>query len=254
MPHYVVDPRRPRRLTGGTRALVEALAQDLRKDLLLCDHCVHRIEAHADHVRVHTKGPPGVRPLAAAKVILALPPRLLAKTIAFSPGLPPALVTTLAGIPTWMAGDAKFFALYDTPFWRADGLSGSAFSERGPLSETHDASVPDHSAALFGFLRLDHRERLHMADTLVTACVAQLVRYFGPAAAHSRTTRIMDWSRESFTATSADVPLFDHPDYGLPDSAAALWEGRLRFAGTETASQHGGYLEGALEAAERAVA
>jgi monoamine oxidase len=32
-----------------------------------------------------------------------------------------------------------------------------------------------------------------------------------------------------------------------------MWEGAIRFAGTETATQHGGYLEGALAAAERAV-
>jgi monoamine oxidase len=32
-------------------------------------------------------------------------------------------------------------------------------------------------------------------------------------------------------------------------SLANLWDGRLKLASTEMASQHGGYLEGACEAA-----
>ncbi len=58
---------------------------------------------------------------------------------------------------------------------------------------------------------------------------------------------------QPLTSTSSDVPLFEHPAYGLPDEAHSLWNGRIRFAGTEAAPEHGGYLEGALEAAERAV-
>lgn len=68
-----------------------------------------------------------------------------------------------------------------------------------------------------------------------------------------RTTILQDWSTDSFTATAMDGPLSEHPAYRLPAPCHHLWNNRLRFAGTEAAPDHGGYLEGALEAAERAV-
>ena len=39
-----------------------------------------------------------------------------------------------------MAGHAKFIALYERAFWREAGCSGTAMSQRGPLTEIHDAS------------------------------------------------------------------------------------------------------------------
>ncbi len=57
-----------------------------------------------------------------------------------------------AAVPGWMAGQAKALAFYDRPFCREAGLSGSAFSQAGPLGEPQDASPPGAGeAALFGF-------------------------------------------------------------------------------------------------------
>lgn len=47
--------------------------------------------------------------------------------------------------------------------------------------------------------------------------------------------------------------MYEHPHYSPPAGQTTIWDGIIHFAGTETASQHGGYLEGALNAAERAV-
>jgi len=44
-----------------------------------------------------------------------------------------------------------------------------------------------------------------------------------------------------------------HPAYGLPKVLSSLCDGHLILASTETATYFGGYLEGALEAAERCV-
>ena len=63
-----------------------------------------------------------------------------------------------------------------------------------------------------------------------------------------------DWARERFTATRFDEPpMYEHPFYQPPAGRTSIWDGTIHFAGTETADQHGGYLEGALSAAERAV-
>jgi monoamine oxidase len=47
--------------------------------------------------------------------------------------------------------------------------------------------------------------------------------------------------------------MYQHPLYHPPAGKTSIWDGTIHFAGTETADQHGGYLEGALTAAERAV-
>ena len=56
------------------------------------------------------------------------------------------------------------------------------------------------------------------------------------------------------TAVDADRdPPAHHPAYGLPRDVARLWDDRLVFASSEVAREHGGLLEGALEASEAAV-
>lgn len=62
-----------------------------------------------------------------------------------------------------------------------------------------------------------------------------------------------DWSEESETAVPEDLdPLTNFPSYGqIP--LAKSWNNKLIFAGTETNSQFGGHLEGALQSAEQAV-
>jgi monoamine oxidase len=47
--------------------------------------------------------------------------------------------------------------------------------------------------------------------------------------------------------------MVEHPVYHPPEGRTAIWNDTVLFAGTETAEQQGGYLEGALGAAERAV-
>ena len=60
-----------------------------------------------------------------------------------------------------------------------------------------------------------------------------------------------DWAYDTLTSTPTDrEPLRTHPEYGLPDAMKGIWDGKLLFAGTEVAGRFGGYLEGALEAAE----
>jgi monoamine oxidase len=48
--------------------------------------------------------------------------------------------------------------------------------------------------------------------------------------------------------------LDEEPEFLPPSGKTSFWDGSVHFAGTETADQLGGYLEGALSSAERAVA
>ncbi|KAG1661221.1 hypothetical protein FOA52_008266 [Chlamydomonas sp. UWO 241] len=206
----------------------------------------------------------------AAAVISTLTPRQLATAVAWSPALPPALAARWLAAPTWMAAQAKFMAWYAQPFWRSDGLSGSASSQpfwrshgpsgsdssqAGPLAEVYDAGDAHGGvAALFGFAGLPHQARAQLGEAeLKERCLAQLVRLFGPQAATPERVWLQDWATEVFTATRADLDAPpEHPDV-LAHDLPAPWQGRLHLAGSEFASEDPGYLEGAVQAAERAV-
>lgn len=187
----------------------------------------------------------------ADRFVLAVPPRV-ASELHFEPALSGDERQLLAGTPTWMAGVAKFLAVYDEPFWRQDGLSGDAMSRSGPLMEIHDAaSRSGRPGALFGFYGVAAHIRRDHPDELVAATQAQLERLFGPQARAPVQTFLRDWALAPETATEADQqPPSQHPTYGLPQSLSGAWEGRLLLGASEMARVNGGYMEGALEQAE----
>lgn len=240
------------RLAGGMSRLADALVAALPEDRLHRSTPVVALAQAEKGIRATSSDGMSIT---ARRVVLALPPRIAAHVINFTPALPNAALSAMSGIATWMAGQAKAVAVYDTPFWRAEGLSGDAMSRFGPLVEIHDASpVSGAPGALFGFIGLPPQARTEEAR-LRQQVLAQLDRLFGPSAAEPRKLLIRDWATEPFTATPEDAhPLFEHPRYGLPDVMTNLMEGCLIFAGTEVATGFGGYLEGALEAAENALA
>ena len=219
------------RVTGGLARVTDTLAAPLAAHLRLSSPA-QRIMQDATGVTVQIPGG-SVR---ASHVVLALPPRLAA-----------GLGVAVPDVPTWMAGHAKLIATYPTPFWRQAGLNGDAVSHLGPLAEIHDASPAGrNSGALFGFARPGAARQPGFRD----AALDQLVRLFEPQAATPQSILIKDWSSDPATATSADkTPPAGHPAYrSLPPT------GRIIFAGTETAPDDGGFLEGALAAAETAYA
>lgn len=244
------------RIAGGALSLIEALADRLDAGRVQRDCRVTGLAVRGGEVAVRMRCGEGDQHLAARRVILAMPPRLVAHGLAFEPALPEALQALLHGTPTWMAAHAKFLAFYARPFWREQGLSGEVFSRLGPLTEIYDASPREGGPyALFGFYGLPADTRREIgAAALASHTLAQLARLFGPQAQDVLDWCIRDWSVDPLTATVDDrVPPTGHPAYGLPEAQRVIWDGRLIFSGTETAAENGGYLEGALEAAEAAV-
>ncbi|KUJ81363.1 amine oxidase [Ruegeria profundi] len=239
------------RLEGGLQNLVQALAATLPEARVSLDAALVELfeedtglkATFADGSAIHAK-----------QVVLALPPRVVAETVRFYPALPEPTHLAMSNVATWMAGQAKAVAIYETPFWRAEGLSGDAMSRFGPMVEIHDASPADgRSGALFGFIGVPPSARQDLG-ALRQQILIQLARLFGPEAAEPAQLLIKDWAFDPFAATPEDQkPLFAHPGYGMPDAMTDLMDGRVIFAGTETAQHFGGYLEGALEAAENAL-
>lgn len=242
------------RIDGGIARLTDKLAAGLASSAILLAHRVGVIRDEGDGFRIELVHPAGKLQVKASKVVLAIPPRLIASLIEFEPALPAAITQEMNAVPTWMAGHAKLFAFYDQPFWRAQGLSGDAISRRGPLMEIHDAS-PAHGerGALFGFVGLAAGSELREPERLIADATRQLQNLFGDAAATPLDISLKDWAAETFTATEADQMISQHPPYGLPPGMASLADNGLLFASSEMAPQFGGFIEGALEASQIAL-
>lgn len=238
------------RLAGGMDALTNALADRIPVHRKRLDAPVIKIEMAQGRCTATSAN--GAQ-MTADQIVLALPPRVAAQ-IEFSPALPASTIQTMKGIATWMAGQAKAVAVYDTPFWRIDGLSGDAMSRKGPMVEIHDASPAQGGPyALFGFIGVPPQGRAD-DDLLLRLLRSQLTRLFGPQAAEPKRIYLKDWTFDPYTSTEKDkTPLYTHPAYGLPHEMTKLWNNKLHFAGTEVAPTFGGYIEGALEAAENAL-
>ena len=242
------------RFVDGADSLTTALAARLKKsehaDIVLDSH-VHRIVRTPEAMRVTFRQRGEDQAIDADQVVLALPPSLATTAIEFEPSLPADVQDVAEHTPVWMGAVTKVVARYATPFWREAGLSGSAVSHRGPLREIHDLSGPDgHPAALFGFASTT------AASGPVTRSdvVAQLTRLFGPDSADPTELTLADWRTEEHTSPPlverrTDYSMFGHRAYQQP-----CLGGRLHWCSTETSTIAAGHIEGALAAADRAVA
>ncbi len=148
----------------------------------------------------------------------------------------------------------KCVVTYRSAFWRERGACGRGVSYAGPLSDIHDASTADDThAALFGFFGGGGSSRDRTPAQHQDQVLRQLSRMFGPEAAHPLDYLELDWAREPYTSTPQDaLPLLEHPAYGHPIFRRPAPGDRVHWAGTETASQEGGYLDGAVRSGEDA--
>ncbi len=260
-----------RRVVGGMQAVIDRLAWPLPASRLHLGLRLVAVHDHGSHVSL-TLSDQGVTQLIEARhVVLALPPRVLAASVACTPPLPEAVQTALRDTPTWMATAAKAAYVYRRPFWREQGQTGNAwvthsqamlaevFDASGPDAATGDASPPYPGAALAGFAALPASQRPAFARGRELLLESQVVQLFGATAADDGlhlATFWQDWAEDDTTCTPQDVAdesmgLAGHPQYGQPLLAEPQWDGRLLLGGTETALRGGGYLEGALGAAAR---
>ena len=181
-------------------------------------------------------------------VILAVPPALAIRRIDFDAGLSTDLTRLAAATPVWMGAVVKVVAVYTRTFWRANGLAGAAISNSGPLQELHDMSGPDgRPPALFGFA-----PAAAVQTGFERAVRDQLAALFGPEAAHPHRLHVQDWSREEWTSPPETPHLTEYGLFGHALYRSPALNGRLHWASTETAAEHPGHLEGALEAGRRA--
>jgi monoamine oxidase len=234
------------RFVAGAQSLSTKLAERLGDAVILAAP-VRRISQEVEGVEVEAGG----AQVSARFVVVAVPPPLAAR-IAYEPGLPGGRAKI--GERMRMGATVKVLALYDTPFWRARGLSGEAVFDEGPLSVVFDNTSYDGAqAALLGFVVGDDARAFAARDPAErrAAVLASLSRAFGARAATPIAYLEHDWCEEQWTG---GCPVGIVPPGAMVECGPALRApvGRIHWAGTESATESIGYLEGAIQAGERA--
>lgn len=234
------------RVVEGLAALTDRLAERLG-DRVLLGRQVYDIIHREDGVRVIAEN----AIIEADRVIIAVPPNQAIK-IDFDPVLPRRRKWILERLE--MASVIKCFALYRSPFWEG----------RQPQQLDPEVVVIDHSMdassyggkhpALVAFIggddAIDWSDRSFEERRSVV--LRELGRVFGPEALEAIDYFDHDWLTEPFIGGGYSC-------YAPPGVMTAGYEeistpiGPIHWAGTETATSYQGYVEGALQSAERAV-
>jgi monoamine oxidase len=242
----IPDGAQQDRFAGGAQQISQRMADELGERVSLSTP-VLAIEQDSGGVTLRTAAGPEASRLA----IVAVPP-LLAGRIHYSTTLPAKRDLLTARMP--MGSVIKYLVSYETAFWREAGLSGEAFSDTGPTVTTFDDTSADGAhpalvtfsdgevARTWGERGPEERRR---------AVLAELTRFFGPQAGRPVAfveKNWMDdpWSRGCYVGVMGPGTM---TAYG-----SALREpcGLIHWAGTETATEWMGYLDGAIQSGERA--
>ena len=183
-------------------------------------------------------------------VVVALPPRVAAATIAFEPRLPEDKVRRMLATPTWMANSGKVALHYASRFWTEQGCNGTVFSETGPLRQIWDNSVGD-KCVLCGFLFDQDLDRVQTEDDVVRLVIPQLKEIFGDLAARPTKISLKSWKHDPLTNVS-DPSLDTSMQVPYGDAVVSRHHELIVFAGTETAFGEHGHMNGAVVAGLRA--
>ncbi len=234
------------RFVGGAQPIADRLAGTLG-DALHLSSPVREIVTTDDGVEARGDG----FVARGRRIIVALPPTLAGR-LRYAPALPAARDQLTQRMP--MGSVIKCMAVYDTPFWREEGLSGQAVSDTGPVQTTFDNSPPEGKpGVLLGFIEANAARALsRVTETERRAKVLEcFARYFGERALSPREYVDKSWAEDEWSrgCYAGYMPPGVWTSYGHALRASV---GRIHWAGTETAAEWNGYIEGALASGERA--
>ncbi|MDJ0420949.1 flavin monoamine oxidase family protein [Dietzia kunjamensis] len=236
------------RVVGGAQAIALAVARELGERVVL-DSPVIGIEWSdaGAHVRSHR----GV--VSARHVVIAVPPPL-ASRISYSPGVPGDRDQLVQRMP--MGRVIKINVVYPEPFWRTDGWSGQANSTSRPLGTVFDNTPHEGGpGVLVGFLEGRHADAgaRMTAEDRHALVLEDLAGYYGPRARDPLAVIDHDWAGEEYSRGCYGA-------FATPGTLTRFGEnlrrpvGPLHWAGTETATEWAGYMDGAVESGQRVAA
>ncbi|WP_067474879.1 flavin monoamine oxidase family protein [Actinomadura hibisca] len=232
-------------IAEGAGTLPERLAAELGPRVLT-GRRVTSIQRGEDGVTLRT----AAGAVRTAKVIVSVPPPMSAR-ISHDPPLPADRTALEQG--TYMGSVYKAIAVYERPFWRDQREHAEFMLLDDPGVAVFDTTPPDGPGHLCFLVAgaearaLDGREPADRRQALLGPLVPHLgTGVLQPVSWHEKSWHLDEHVGGGYAA----LPLPGSGNGRLPVPSGPV--GDIHWAGTETASEHAGYIEGAIEAGERA--
>jgi putrescine oxidase len=243
--NFILD----KRVVGGMQQVSIRMAAALGDDVIL-DAPVRTVRWNSDGATVFADGDIEVH---ARRVVLAVPPNLYSR-ISYDPPLPRRQHQMHQHQSLGLV--IKVHAVYDTPFWREDGLSGTGFGASEIVQEVYDnTNHQDSRGTLVGFVsdakadamfELDEQERR-------ARILESIAHYLGPKALEPVVYYESDWGSEEWTrgAYAASFDLGGLHRYGK-DSRTPV--GPIHFSCSDIAAEGYQHVDGAIRMGHRTAA
>ncbi|WP_315770728.1 flavin monoamine oxidase family protein [Rhodococcoides kroppenstedtii] len=230
-----------KRVVGGMQKVSIAMATDLGEDVHL-NAPVRSVEWSADRVVVSADG--GLS-ISARQVVLAVPPNLYSR-ISFDPPLPRRQHQMHQHLSLGLV--IKIHAVYDQPFWRDAGLSGTGFGAGEIVQEVYDnTNHEDSRGTLVGFVSDEKADAMFELDEdeRKRVILASIANYLGPEALNPAVYYESDWASEEWTrgAYAASFDLGGLHRYGR-DSRTPV--GPIHFSCSDIAAEGYQHVDGAI--------
>ena len=247
-----------RKFYGGSQQISNQLSEKFGHKRVLLNHIVKHIEwsSKENLVKITCNNN---KMFTCRHAIIALAPSLY-KTIQFEPELPSKKREATARM--YMGSIIKTITVFERPYWREKGFSGSIFDtsrESNPIVYSlDDSSDDDQFYALMGFIVADSSRKWakQTRDERRQAVCEQYARAFqcNDMLTGYRDYIELNWSTEQFSGGC-------YSDIMPKEVLSSLREhlctpcgnnDQLIFAGTELATRFSGYMDGAVQSGERA--
>lgn len=183
-----------KRVIGGLQQVPLLLAEQLGDDVFL-GQPVRRLHWSDTGVTATADG----MTVSARHAIVAVPPNLYSR-IDFQPPLPRRQQQMHQHLSLGFV--IKVHAVYETPFWRDAGLSGTAFSPYEIVHEAYDnTNYEDPRGTLVGFVSDHKADRVFdlSAEERKQVILTSLSHYYGEQALHPVVYYESDWGSEEWT-------------------------------------------------------
>ena len=238
-----------KRVIGGMQQVSIRMAAALGDDVFL-NAPVRTVQWTEDGAVVLADGDVRVE---ATKVILAVPPNLYSR-ISYDPPLPRRQHQMHQHQSLGLV--IKVHAVYETPFWREDGLSGTGFGASEVVQEVYDnTNHEDDRGTLVAFVSDEKADAMFelSAEERKATILASLARYLGPKATEPVVYYESDWGSEEWTrgAYAASYDLGGLHRYGKDQHANV---GPIYWSSSDLAAEGYQHVDGAVRMGQRTAA
>jgi len=246
-----------KRVIGGMQQVSLRIAAELGDDVVL-DSPVRTINweaaAPGDEAAGHRVSVESDRATVNARfVIMAVPPNLYSR-VSFNPPLPRRQHQMHQHQSLGLV--IKVHAVYETPFWRDKGLSGTCFGAGSLVQEVYDnTNHGDTRGTLVGFISDEKADAMFELgeEDRKAAILDAIAEYLGDEAKNPSVFYLSDWGSEEWTrgAYAASYDLGGLSRYGKDQHAAV---GPIYWSSSDLAAEGYQHVDGAVRMGKKTAA